>query len=103
MRVRMAGVPVVARATVGSAGVELPEVGCRVEVRVGDARDRERGAGEVGALAGGGERGEVLPQAAHSRLSASTRGGPLHQRGSQSSTTLPSGSRIQSWGPPKWR
>ena len=50
-----------------------------------------------------GECGEVLPQAPHSRLSASTRSGPLHQRGSQSSTTLPSGSRIQSWGPPKWR
>ena len=72
--------------------VELGEVRGGLERRIGDPRDRERRATEVGALAGRDERGEVIPQAAG--------GAHVH---SQSSTTFPSGSRTQSCDPPNSR
>src|SRR5262249_41093905 len=79
------------RAGAGGERVEARERRRGVELRGADARDRGRAAREGGALAGG---------AARRAAAAWRRDG---QRGSQSSMTLPSGSRTQSWVSPKAR
>src|SRR5581483_10417024 len=75
------------RPRVGGERVERGEGGCDVELRRAEAADRERGAPEVDRRRD--ERRELVAQAAH--------------RGSQSSTTLPSGSRSHSCASPSAR
>src|SRR5206468_2287404 len=94
----------------GSSGqrVQRGEVGGGLEGGIGDPRDGERPAAEVGALARRDECGEILPQAAgHDGLATtgtgrSSHGGGAHA-GPQSSTTFPSGSRTHSCEPPNSR
>src|SRR5262249_37916566 len=88
--------------------VQRGEMGGGVERGIGDPRDGQRPAVELGPLARPDEGGEVVPQAAGhdglatTRAGRSSRGGGAHA-GPQSSTTFPSGSRTQSCEPPNSR